>query len=105
MARKLLPEDEKLQREIARRLKRGVPLAGLVSAALLCGGCGGETPPHVVGKMPASERRNVPEKCTPPSPGEEKKPPAPPRSSDNSRREQQPRPPRLAGEPPRPNRK
>ena len=61
--RKLFPEDEKLQREIARRLKAGVPLAGLISAALLCGGCGGELSPHVVG---IEER--PPETRTPPPP-------------------------------------
>jgi len=65
---KLFPADEKLQNEIARRLKSGLPLAGLVAAALACGGCGSsqEQPPHVVGKMMPVERQNVPEKRTPP---------------------------------------
>lgn len=73
--RKLFPADEKLQNEIARRLKAGLPLAGLVAAALACGGCGDthERSPHVVGKMMPVERQNVPEKRTP----------APPPAKDN----------------------
>ena len=71
-SRRLSPADEKLQNEIARRVKAGLPLAGLIAAALVGGGCegfsrtSGDVPmterqqqelrnPHVVGKMPASE--------------------------------------------------
>ena len=41
----LSPEDAARQREIARRLKLGLPLTGLLAAALFCG-CGEQPPPH-----------------------------------------------------------
>ena len=53
--RKLFPEDEALQREIARRVKAGVSLAGLISAALICGGCGDSGCFGVTGDVPREE--------------------------------------------------
>ncbi len=42
---RLSERDASLQCEIARRLKRGLPLTGLLAAALFCG-CGEQPPPH-----------------------------------------------------------
>ena len=69
----LSPRNESMQREIARRLKLGLPLTGLLTAALLCG-CGEQTAGHLQGvPVPPEETRGTASRTDRPNAGEEQK--------------------------------
>ena len=97
---KLSGKNAKRQREILRRLKSGIPLAGLLTGMAVVTGCDQLKPvgtePRTVGKEPAPIKlagdEPAPAQCPAPAPtngaGETVPPPPPP----------PPRP--LAGEPP-----
>ena len=70
---RLSEHDKSVQREIARRLKLGLPLTGLLTAALLCG-CGEQTGGHLQGvPVPPEEARGTASRTDRPNAGEEQK--------------------------------
>ena len=71
---RLSEHDKSVQREIARRLKLGLPLTGLLTAALLCG-CGEQTGGHLQGvPVPPGETRGTASRTDRPTAGGEHTP-------------------------------
>lgn len=93
--RGLSASNEEIQKEIARRLKAGLPLAGLVSAALFCGGCDKENSEwmgrHLQGDVAPREETSCVREDLKAKAGTETVP------EPNSVKEEQPEPPPLSG--------
>ena len=87
-----------VQREIARRLRAGLPLAGMIAVTGLLCGCSERPPRGPIGKMPAQDDTWCEQRA------EQPKPKTPPQPKKNGESEVGERP--LAGVPlPPPNRK
>ena len=80
--KKKLPPYESVQREIARRLQAGLPLAGMLAATTLLCGCQERPPRGPIGKMQMNETPRCEQKS------EKPKPKTPPPPKKNGRSEQ-----------------
>jgi len=77
---------ESVRREIARRLKAGLPLAGMIAATTLLCGCSERPPRGPIGKMTTKNDSRCEQKSEQPKPT----PPAPKKNGKNESREYMP---------------